>query len=47
MVTEDDMTLHGGHVMQHKDHRNVYLKPKYVLLLTNVTPIHLIKKVTE
>ena len=29
MVTEDDLTLGGGHTMQYTDHvyRNVHLKP--------------------
>ena len=45
MVTEDGLTLGGEHTMQCTDH--VSLKctlETYVILLTNVTPVNLIKK---
>ena len=43
MVTEDDLTLGGGHTMQYTDHVSQnYTTETYIILLTNVTPINLI-----
>ena len=36
MVREDDLALGGGHTMQ-------YTLETYIILLTNVTPVNLIK----
>ena len=43
MVTEEDMTLGGGHTLQYTDHvsQNCTLET-YIILLTNATPINLI-----
>ena len=44
MVTED-LTLDGGHTAQHIDDVSlIYTLETYIILLTNVTPIHLIFK---
>ena len=45
MVTEEDLTLGGRQTMQHTDNvsQNCTLKTD-IILLTNVTPINLIKK---
>ena len=45
MVREDDLTLGGGHTMQHTDHvSQKFTLETHMVLLTNVTPINLIKK---
>ena len=39
MVTEDDLTLGGGHTVQSTDHAAQRSIPEtHVILLTNVTP---------
>ena len=45
MVKEDDLTLGEGHSVQHTDHvpQKCTLET-YMILLTNVTEIHLILK---
>ena len=44
MVTEDDLTLGGGHTMQYIDHVSWKCTPEtYVILLTSVTQINVIK----
>ena len=44
MVIEDDLNLGGGHTMQYTDHvSEKYTLETYMILLTNVTPINLIK----
>ena len=44
MVTED-LTLDGGHTAQHIDDVSlIYTLETYIILLTNVTAINLIKK---
>ena len=41
---EDDLTYDGGHTMQYIDHvSQTSTLEIYVILLTSVTPIHLIK----
>ena len=45
MVMRDDLTLSGGHKMQYKDHvSQECILETYVILLTNITPINLIKR---
>ena len=42
MVTEDDLTLGGGHKMQYTDHVSYNCTLEIcIILLTNVTLIHL------
>ena len=44
MVTEDELTLGGGHTMQYTDHVSQECTlDAYMTLLTNVTPIHITK----
>ena len=44
MVTEDDLTLGGGHTIQYTDHvSQKSIVEIYVILLTNVTSINLNK----
>ena len=48
MVMEGDLTLGGGHTMQHTgDVSQNYALETWIILLTNVTPINLIKKCFE
>lgn len=46
MVIEDDLTLAGGYTMQYTEHisKECTLET-YKILLTNVTPTNLIKKI--
>ena len=48
MVTEDGLTLGGGHTVQYTDHasQNCALET-YTILLANVTPINLKKNIKK
>ena len=44
MVMEDDLTLGGGHIVQYTDRvSQKYTLETSIILLTNATPINLIK----
>ena len=44
MVTEDDLTLDGGHTIQYTDHTSQKCTLEtYVILSTNVIPINFLK----
>ena len=40
----DDLTLGGGHTMQHTGHVEESTPEAYIVLLANVTPVNLIKQ---
>ena len=45
MVMEDGVTLDGGHTRQYEDHvSQKYTLEAYIILSTNVTSIHFIKR---
>ena len=48
MVTEDDLTLGGGHTLQCTGHvSQKYMLETYIILLINVAPINLILKLKK
>ena len=47
MAVEADQTLGGGYTVQHTDDASRKGILKHITLLTNVTPIHLILKITK
>ena len=48
MGMEDDVTLGGGHTMQCTDNVSwIHILETYIILLTNITPVNLIKNITR